>query len=275
MALFAVGDRQLQHSRRRSQRVGGRQDGAAGGVRREERLHIDVHGLRRRPVENDVGGIATAVEQAPRLDVHRRAATLDHAEGGAVHTVDHDEIAGRAGTCEDALDAAADRAVSGHAEPRDAVRQRLGGVQHRRMLPGQCGLGDVGKALQRREREHGGQPGGTGHSGRPELLGRQSQLDETAPLTALFLRDADTGPSRIHESTDERCGVALVEPPTDHRGTGHVGEPVAQRLLVGDLLVRELPLHERQRLGMPRIRSATMLRWMNVEPPAMAVPRAW
>ncbi|OLM08882.1 hypothetical protein Ae707Ps1_5829 [Pseudonocardia sp. Ae707_Ps1] len=23
------------------------------------------------------------------------------------------------------------------------------------------------------------------------------------------------------------------------------------------------------------MRSATMLRWMNVEPPAMAVPRAW
>ena len=28
-------------------------------------------------------------------------------------------------------------------------------------------------------------------------------------------------------------------------------------------------------LGMPSIRSATMLRWMNVEPPAIAVPRAW
>ena len=30
-----------------------------------------------------------------------------------------------------------------------------------------------------------------------------------------------------------------------------------------------------QPLGIPSMRSATMFRWMNVEPPAMAVPRAW
>src|SRR6516164_6992121 len=121
------------------------------------------------------------------------------------------------------------------------TRDRVGRGQQRRVLALEGGGARPG--ADRGHGEHGRQPG-RGRSARAgEQLGRERQLDEPAALTAEGLRHADPGPSVTDQPPGELGRVAGIEPAAHHFAGGHVGEPGAERLPVGLLLLGQLPPH--------------------------------
>src|SRR5262249_15498916 len=63
------------------------------------------------------------------------------------------------------------------------------------------------------------------------------------------------GPPAGDEPLGELGRVAAIEPAAHHLARGHVGEPGAERLPVGLLLLGQLPPHQRSSLTWDRISS--------------------
>jgi hypothetical protein len=101
-----------------------------------------------------------------------------------------------------------------------------------------------------------------------EGLERDAELDGGGPQATVVLRDEQGVDAEVCEPTPERQPGLVVSGRPGAGGLDRVGsgkqrlEGVAEVSLVGG----QLELHPRGSRGRPRMRSATMLRWISLVP---------